>query len=273
MNNQLTHYGILGMKWGVRRYQNKDGTLTSAGKKRYSDFDYAQESSKTIKTNADGSKTIPKGFIFNRVGQSTLDVNKSGALYVSYGKEDAARYVKNLGPTPIGKILGEYGTTIQHISVKNSMKMPSDKTTAEGFAKILKGNKDLLDNFNNSLYVYSVTGSFDKKVSLADIDNALKNPLGKEGQKLAYGLSSFLGNANYSEEAKAIYKYFRDQGYDALPDIYDRLSGTSNTAMIVINPDKIEISSTTEISKDVMSAGKKYVKTLEKLKVSDLLDL
>lgn len=33
--NELTHWGILGMKWGVRRYQNTDGTLTEAGKKRY----------------------------------------------------------------------------------------------------------------------------------------------------------------------------------------------------------------------------------------------
>lgn len=33
-NNELTHWGIKGMKWGIRRFQNKDGSLTAAGKKR-----------------------------------------------------------------------------------------------------------------------------------------------------------------------------------------------------------------------------------------------
>lgn len=39
--NYLQHYGIKGQKWGVRRFQNADGTLTAKGKKRYLDDDGA----------------------------------------------------------------------------------------------------------------------------------------------------------------------------------------------------------------------------------------
>lgn len=35
-DSELEHYGVLGMKWGVRNYQNEDGSLTAAGKIRYS---------------------------------------------------------------------------------------------------------------------------------------------------------------------------------------------------------------------------------------------
>lgn len=35
-SDELRHHGIKGQKWGVRRFQNKNGSLTAAGKKRYS---------------------------------------------------------------------------------------------------------------------------------------------------------------------------------------------------------------------------------------------
>ncbi len=42
-NNYLQHFGIKGMKWGVRRYQNSDGSLTNAGKKRVSNKEIRQD--------------------------------------------------------------------------------------------------------------------------------------------------------------------------------------------------------------------------------------
>lgn len=45
--NYVQHHGIKGQKWGVRRFQNTDGSLTAEGKKRYSTSDYEQAIGKT----------------------------------------------------------------------------------------------------------------------------------------------------------------------------------------------------------------------------------
>lgn len=54
-NNYLQHHGILGMKWGVRRYQNKDGSLTAAGRKRVAKLDAEREALTGKKSNSGDS--------------------------------------------------------------------------------------------------------------------------------------------------------------------------------------------------------------------------
>lgn len=51
VNGELYHHGIKGQKWGVRRYQNKDGTLTKAGKKRYENEYTRLRDEKKVLTN------------------------------------------------------------------------------------------------------------------------------------------------------------------------------------------------------------------------------
>ena len=58
--DELKHYGVLGMKWGVRKYQNKDGSLTEKGKKKYRANE--SDSSVTKKVKADLSKMTGKEF-------------------------------------------------------------------------------------------------------------------------------------------------------------------------------------------------------------------
>lgn len=61
-SNELRHYGVLGMKWGVRRYQNKDGTLTTQGKKRY-DRDIKDNLAKKKDNRIDTSNPDPNRWV------------------------------------------------------------------------------------------------------------------------------------------------------------------------------------------------------------------
>ena len=54
--DELKHYGIKGMKWGVRRFQNADGSLTADGRKRY-----GSEDIRNVKKQVDNGKNVVDG--------------------------------------------------------------------------------------------------------------------------------------------------------------------------------------------------------------------
>lgn len=62
MSNELSHHGIKGQKWGRRRYQNKDGSLTPAGKQRYgSEENFESRYDEDVKAGIRATKKLTDG--------------------------------------------------------------------------------------------------------------------------------------------------------------------------------------------------------------------
>lgn len=83
--SELFHHGIKGQKWGVRRFQNKDGTLTAAGSKRYS-IDNGELKSR-IKKSFDAKNFREK----NTADDEVFDYLKNSMSNRHYKKISAAR--------------------------------------------------------------------------------------------------------------------------------------------------------------------------------------
>lgn len=78
---ELSHHGILGQKWGVRRFQNKDGTLTAEGKQRSkSRRDFDRATSNVVRKSYETQKSITKESISISTIQSRGGLNRNEAM-------------------------------------------------------------------------------------------------------------------------------------------------------------------------------------------------
>lgn len=91
-NNVLLHYGVKGQKWGVRRYQNEDGTLTEEGRNRA----YA------LRTHGDVERMYKS---FSDKDKRFLDAGEDSSEYMSREATAywvAKRFIAREGKTPVG---------------------------------------------------------------------------------------------------------------------------------------------------------------------------
>lgn len=98
-HNELMHYGVKGQKWGIRRYQNKDGTLTNAGKRRYS----------TLEKNGSEKQEEKAKKIDKKTWSSLSPEAKHKVLLAVAGTMTvaAAAYYVHKNPEAIGKVIGK----------------------------------------------------------------------------------------------------------------------------------------------------------------------
>lgn len=175
--NSIYHHGVKGQKWGIRRYQNPDGSLTPAGQKRYgrlvdrykkagmSDEEISaalQKKTKTETAIAVGIGAIALGtaaFVaYRKLGgkyidrtikagtkMNTLTNNpeymKAGHFFVSQGRHDNDRYLglfgKNMNGSLKNRVVNEAAKDI---------KIASEKKQVEAFANLLKNDKSFAED-------------------------------------------------------------------------------------------------------------------------------
>ena len=82
---ELYHHGIKGQRWGVRRYQNPDGSLTAAGQKRY-DRDVAENNMKKKENRAIIDGPDPKRWVTEDLDRSKQVVDANSDLVKEFKK-------------------------------------------------------------------------------------------------------------------------------------------------------------------------------------------
>lgn len=168
----LAHHGVKGMKWGVRKYQNADGSLTPAGMKRYGidsngkmskqgkaryRMDYAKQNMKDSNKRVSlGAKTLRDGFGFaNKNSKSMTDYTNARvdyqmkkAKYKSKGDDKREKYmhIRNMSDTGyinLKNVEKGKSSSLYNTQVANTYFNKLKKEKGENYAnEILKKSKN-----------------------------------------------------------------------------------------------------------------------------------
>lgn len=165
-NNELYHYGVKGMKWGVRRYQYADGTRTPAGIRRYGTIKEAKFKTKirqavgTAKTKLTGKQYVDgylkKGTTFSRI-QSSKDFGNH-AFYATYKKQDSNKY------------MGLFGKNLKSRANADAKNAEKKAKKTKDIADIAKA-KELRSTANN-MKIYQLKINSVKKLKVPSDENA-----------------------------------------------------------------------------------------------------
>lgn len=119
--NELYHFGIKGMKWGVRRFQNKDGTRTTAGKNRRKEYSSDYIDSRTKKS----IRSMSNEELKKRINRYQLE-NQYRNLEPS---------VYNKGMTMAKKIIATVGIVGGLYAIKNNAALKAALDSGKSFVK------------------------------------------------------------------------------------------------------------------------------------------
>lgn len=155
-NNTLQHHGILGMKWGVRRFQNRDGSLTSAGKKRRADDSDTDENKqkqpqkKTVKTMSD-DELREKISRLQLEKQYTALMNETNPPKSHKGRDFVLDVLKKSGENLLPQVLNHYGAKYLNIGIgekESKTVKKKNPQTGEEYDEVIEVVKEVI--FSNN---------------------------------------------------------------------------------------------------------------------------